>query len=216
MKHDKNNQFISKWNCLWVSPWLGKNCGFSDWPISGIMKLFCLSVLTSLVFSDSTSFLARVPSPDPLKFLNEKNIYSETRDKHECQHENRISHSKTNGTRCFDYGSTLLPKWALCLPVLIISFIFYWDAKNPTFSQCYRMFNLRHLNRRNIFWKFQWFISLKICILAFLFAKYSKMLKIVGFCCNNSSKFEENSKINIYSLVSQIDHPVALCFLIQQ
>ena len=37
-------------------------------------KLFCLSVLTSLVFSDSTSFLARVPSPDPLKFLNEKKI----------------------------------------------------------------------------------------------------------------------------------------------
>ena len=32
-------------------------------------------------------------------------------------------------TRCFESGSTLLPKWAWCLPVLIISFIFYWDGK---------------------------------------------------------------------------------------
>ena len=31
------------------------------------------------------------------------------------------------------------------------------------------------------------------------------------FGCKKSSIFEENLKINIYSLVSQIDHPVALC-----
>ena len=32
------------------------------------------------------------------------------------------------------------------------------------------------------------------------------------FCgCKKSSQFEENSKINIYSLALQIDHPVALC-----
>ena len=39
------------------------------------------------------------------------------------------------------------------------------------------------------------------------------LYKIGGFDCKKSSKFEENSKINIYSFVPvpQIDHPVALC-----
>ena len=37
------------------------------------------------------------------------------------------------------------------------------------------------------------------------------LVKNWGFWLQKSSKFEENSKINIYSLVPQIDHPVALC-----
>ena len=45
----------------------------------------------------------------------------------------------------------------------------------------------------------------------FLLEKWSKIHKIDDFGCKKSSKFEENSKINIYSLVPQIDHPVALC-----
>ena len=45
----------------------------------------------------------------------------------------------------------------------------------------------------------------------FLLEKSSKIHKIGGFGCKKSSKFEENSKINIYSLVPQIDHSVALC-----
>jgi len=44
-----------------------------------------------------------------------------------------------------------------------------------------------------------------------LLEKLSKILKIGDFGCKKSSKFEENSKINNYSLVPQIDHPVALC-----
>ena len=44
-----------------------------------------------------------------------------------------------------------------------------------------------------------------------LLEKYPNIQKIGGFGCKNSSKYEENSKINIYSLVLQIDHPVALC-----
>ena len=35
--------------------------------------------------------------------------------------------------------------------------------------------------------------------------------KIGGFSCKKSSKFEENSMINIYFLVPKIDYPVALC-----
>ena len=46
----------------------------------------------------------------------------------------------------------------------------------------------------------------------FLLEKMSKIHKIGWFGGKKkSSKFEENSKINIYSLVPQIDHPVALC-----
>ena len=45
----------------------------------------------------------------------------------------------------------------------------------------------------------------------FLFEEYSKIHKIGGFGCKKSLKFEENSKINIYSLVPQIDNPVVLC-----
>ena len=45
----------------------------------------------------------------------------------------------------------------------------------------------------------------------FLLEKCSKIHKIVGFGCKKSLKFEENPKINIYSLVPEIDHPVALC-----
>ena len=41
--------------------------------------------------------------------------------------------------------------------------------------------------------------------------KIVKIHKIGGFGCKKSSKFEENSMINIYSLVPQIDLPVALC-----
>ena len=36
----------------------------------------------------------------------------------------------------------------------------------------------------------------------FLLEKYSKIHKIGGFGCKKSSNFDENSKINIYSLVS--------------
>ena len=39
----------------------------------------------------------------------------------------------------------------------------------------------------------------------FLLEKYSKIYKIGGFGCKKSSKFDENLKINIYSLVPQID-----------
>ena len=42
----------------------------------------------------------------------------------------------------------------------------------------------------------------------FLLEKYSKIHKIDGF---GSKKSSENSKINIYSLVLQTNHPVALC-----
>ena len=44
----------------------------------------------------------------------------------------------------------------------------------------------------------------------FLIENWSKNHIIGDFCCKKSSKFEENSKITIYSLVPQIDHPVAL------
>ena len=39
----------------------------------------------------------------------------------------------------------------------------------------------------------------------------SKIHKIGDFGCKNHQKFEENSKINNYFLVPQIDIPVALC-----
>ena len=45
----------------------------------------------------------------------------------------------------------------------------------------------------------------------FYFQKQPKIYKSDDFGCKISSKFEENSKINIYSLVPKIDHPVALC-----
>ena len=45
----------------------------------------------------------------------------------------------------------------------------------------------------------------------FLLEKQPKNHKIGGFGCKKSSKFEENSKMNIYSLVPHIDYPVALC-----
>ena len=41
--------------------------------------------------------------------------------------------------------------------------------------------------------------------------KLSKIHKTDDFRCKKSLKFEENSKINICSLVPQIDNPVALC-----
>ena len=44
-----------------------------------------------------------------------------------------------------------------------------------------------------------------------LIVNCSKIPKIGGFGCKKLSKFEEISKINIYSLVPQIEHPVALC-----
>ena len=43
----------------------------------------------------------------------------------------------------------------------------------------------------------------------FLLEKLSKNHKIGDFGFKKLSKFEENSKINIYSLVPQIDHHVA-------
>ena len=45
--------------------------------------------------------------------------------------------------------------------------------------------------------------------LPFLLEKQSKLAILVGK--RKPSKFEENSKINIYSLVPQSDHLVALC-----
>ena len=50
----------------------------------------------------------------------------------------------------------------------------------------------------------------KMTFWPFLLEKYPKIHKIGGFGCKKSLKFEENPKINIYSLVPQIDHPVAL------
>ena len=44
----------------------------------------------------------------------------------------------------------------------------------------------------------------------FFIENWSKILKIRDFCCKKSSKFEEISKINIYFLVPQVDHLVAL------
>ena len=38
-----------------------------------------------------------------------------------------------------------------------------------------------------------------------------KFTKLVVLVAKKLSKFEENSKIKMYSLVPQIDHPVALC-----
>ena len=48
---------------------------------------------------------------------------------------------------------------------------------------------------------------------SFLIEKYSKIHKIGDYCGKKLSKFEENSKNNIYSLVPQIGDPVALCTL---
>ena len=45
----------------------------------------------------------------------------------------------------------------------------------------------------------------------FLIENWSKIHKIGDYCGKKSSKSEENSKINIYSLVPKIDHLVALC-----
>ena len=42
------------------------------------------------------------------------------------------------------------------------------------------------------------------------FFKIAKNSQNLWFWLKKSSKFEENSMINIYSLVPQIDHPVAL------
>ena len=47
--------------------------------------------------------------------------------------------------------------------------------------------------------------------MAILLEKLSKIHKICGSDYKTSSQFEENSKINISSLVPQIDHSVALC-----
>ena len=41
---------------------------------------------------------------------------------------------------------------------------------------------------------------------------YSKIHKIVDFGCKKPSNFDKDSKINTFSLVPQIDHPVALCY----
>ena len=49
---------------------------------------------------------------------------------------------------------------------------------------------------------------IKLQFWSFLLEKYSLIHKIGGFGCKNSSKFEENSKINIYYLVPQIEHHV--------
>ena len=44
------------------------------------------------------------------------------------------------------------------------------------------------------------------------FVENCQKIHIIGyFGCKTSSTFEENSKINTYSLVSHIDHFVALC-----
>ena len=51
----------------------------------------------------------------------------------------------------------------------------------------------------------------KITILAIFIRKIVKNSKIGGFGCRKSSKFEENSMTNTFSLVPQINHPVALC-----
>ena len=45
----------------------------------------------------------------------------------------------------------------------------------------------------------------------FLLEKWTKIHKIDDFGYKKSSKFEGNSMINSFSLVPQIDHPVALC-----
>ena len=44
----------------------------------------------------------------------------------------------------------------------------------------------------------------------FLIENWSKIHKIGDYCGKKSSKSEEYSKINFYSLVPKIDHPVAL------
>ena len=54
-------------------------------------------------------------------------------------------------------------------------------------------------------------LSLKITILASFIWKIDKNLRNWWFWLQKSSKFEENLIIDIYSLVPQIDHPVALC-----
>ena len=80
-------------------------------------------------------------------------------------------------------------------------------------AQCYKMFNLRHLKGRNIFeilMILSNFKPKKSSFWPFLLEKYPKIHKICGFVCKKPSKFEENSKFNMYSLVPQIDHPVTL------
>ena len=46
---------------------------------------------------------------------------------------------------------------------------------------------------------------------SFLIGNWPKIHKIGDFCYKKTSKFEENSKINIYSFVPKIVPPAALC-----
>ena len=75
------------------------------------------------------------------------------------------------------------------------------------------MINLRHLKKGNILENLMilsYFKPKKSPFWPFLKENWSKIHKIGDFCCKKASKFDENSKINIHSLVPQIDHHVAL------
>ena len=78
------------------------------------------------------------------------------------------------------------------------------------------MVNFRHLKKGNTIGNFHDFKPKKSTFWPFLLEKLSKIHIIgdFGFWLQKSSKFEENSKTYNYSSVPQIDHPVALCYVL--